>query len=92
MKPSRENPLFLGYIIASDKEDFLQQYIFNQDYQNATWNAFPDKAKVFKTVNEASAVIGMMQFSYPVFVLELYDLGKQSALSCVDGMPSPDWI
>lgn len=92
MKPSSQNPLFLGYIIASDKEDFLQRYKYTQAYQNATWNKFPDKAKLFKTVDEASAVIGMMKFSYPVFVLEIYDLGKQTALSYLEDLPRPDWM
>lgn len=92
MKPSKKNPLFLGYIIASDKEDFLQHYTFNQYEQNAVWNMFPDKAKVFKTINEASAVIGLMRFGYPVFVLEIYDLGKQVALSHIDDMPRPEWM
>jgi hypothetical protein len=92
MKPSKKNPLFLGYVIASDKEDFLQHYTFNQYEQNAVWNMFPDKAKLFKTINEASAVIGLMQFFYPVFVLEIYDLGKQVALNRAELMPVPDWL
>ena len=85
-------PVFLGYIIASDKEDFLQKYTFAVGYQNAVWTMFPDLAQRFKTVEEASAVIGFMDFSYPVFILEIHDLGKQVGLLPVDSFPCPDWM
>lgn len=88
-----KKPVFLGYIIASDKEDFLLEYACKADfYQTAKWHLMPDVAKRFSTVKEACAVIDLMKFNYPVFVMEIYDIGKQVSLSSVDSMPVPDWL
>ena len=94
MKKSKQiKPIFLGYVIASHREDFFFESVNNAACQLVGWHLFPDMAKRFSTAKEAVAVIDLMKFNYPVFVLEIYEIGKKKvALREVDDMPVPDWL
>jgi hypothetical protein len=85
-------PVFLGYVIASDKEDFLLDYVHNDGFQFARWHSFPDAAKLFLTLEEAFAVFDLMKSDYSVFLMEIYDAGKQVFLLPVESFPIPDWV
>lgn len=82
---------FLGFIVASEMEDFLGGVLVNPVGVAAKWMILPDLAKVYKTRKQAEKDIRTLQPDYPVYVLRIFDVGKQVVL-LADGEKRPPWM
>lgn len=68
---------FVGYVIANDREEYLNAFEHTRAYTLKTWVALPDFARVFSTAIEARKVLNRLR-KHPgrgglCYVLELWD-------------------
>lgn len=82
----------IGYVIASEHEDYLG--VFKKTPQGSVrkWAATPETAKVYKTRTEASKILKKLDLSYRAWVLELWENETQLLVSSISETDKPQWL
>ena len=82
-----------GFVIANDKEEFLAEFKHNADYSLRKWAITPELALVFHSRLKAQEAVKNIQddVNYRLWILELFDMGKQLAVGTEDE-DKPDWL
>lgn len=66
MKPS-------GYVISSDREEYLSDFSFAPGHIKRVWSPFIDSAKVFQSKAQADTILKKLQSPYRLWVLQLLE-------------------
>lgn len=82
---------FCGFVIANEGEEYFGGYRDLGEMASIAWVKIPDLAQRFLTAGAANAMIRKVEFSYPVWLLRLYETETQFRVSIYGGSVPP-WI
>lgn len=90
-----ENQKHIGFVIANDREEYLNSFEDTRGYTLKTWASLPDFACVFSTAIEARKVLNRLR-KHPgqggvCYVLELWDFGTEWMVSTQKPI-KPKWL
>lgn len=81
----------LGYVIASEHEDYLGVFKINSMGIFKGWVLTPEKAIIYATRREASKIVKKLDVSYKVWILELWETEKQLIVAS-SSEDKPHWL
>jgi hypothetical protein len=76
-----KKPRFCGFIIGNDGDEYFAEYRDTGGVSAIAWAKIPDLAKRFVALEKARKMIRKIGFSYPVFVLSLWETETQFIVS-----------
>jgi hypothetical protein len=71
----------LGFVIASEFEDYLGAYIETRHMTHKAWVKTPNDAMVIRTKFQAVDLLRKLNLHYSAWVLELWENDKQLVVS-----------
>lgn len=71
----------LGFVIASEFDDYLGAYIETRHKIHKAWVQTPNDAMVIRTKLQASDLLRKLNLHYSAWVLELFENDKQLIVS-----------
>lgn len=81
----------LGYVIASEQEDYLARFKKSSAGIFKGWSPTPEQAIVYDTYLKASKVLKQLVVSYRVWILELWETDKQLIVAS-SSEDKPHWL
>jgi hypothetical protein len=86
------SPGRVGFVIASEYQDYLGVYIETRSMTHKYWVQTPNDAKVIPTKFQATELLRKLKLHYSAWVLELWENDKHLVVSCESEIDRPAWL
>jgi hypothetical protein len=82
----------LGFVIASEFEDYLGVYIETRHMTHKYWVETPNHAMVMPTRFQAKELLRKLNLHYVAWVLELWENDNHLVVTCDSEIDRPRWL